>query len=100
MFRLPEDFTMNTLAELRPLLLEALERDESVQLDGRAVREVDVAGLQLLCAARRQAALFGKSIGFAPECRGAVIEAAMTAVGLARPRPCDSHCLCVLVGRG
>lgn len=94
-FRLPEGFTIGALGEVRERLLEALARHKGVELDCTSVREVDVAALQILCAARRQAALAGKAIAFTPDGRGRVIEGAMVAIGLVRTAACEAGCLCV-----
>lgn len=51
---LPGELTIAHAAELREFL-SAVAGREDVQLNTRAVAEVDVAGLQLLCAAHRTA---------------------------------------------
>lgn len=51
---LPGELTIAHAAELRDLLSASAGR-EDVTLDAHAVIEVDVAGLQVLCAARRTA---------------------------------------------
>lgn len=52
---LPEELTIAEAADLRIRLLAALEGGAPLVLDGGAVADVDAAGLQLLCAARRSA---------------------------------------------
>jgi hypothetical protein len=99
-FRLPEDLTISAVVEVRALLLEAIDRGDAIELDGTAVREIDIAGLQLLCSARRQAERAGKAIDFAPGRRGPVIEAALAAAGLTRPRACGRACLCLGTAHG
>ncbi len=61
---LPEDLIVSQAAALRSLLLSALESGQPVELDGGSVKEVDAAGLQVLCAARRSALARGISLGF------------------------------------
>ncbi len=61
---LPPDLIISQAAALRSLLLAALQAGQPVELDGRSVQEVDAAGLQVLCAARRSALARGTSLGF------------------------------------
>ncbi len=77
---LPTELTIARAEELKAALQAALATGQPVELDGRAVQEVDVAGLQVLCAARRSALARGGRLTFAPAARSpALIEA----IGLA-----------------
>ncbi|WP_305046366.1 STAS domain-containing protein [Geoalkalibacter sp.] len=51
--RLAGDLTVAEAAELRLALMAALEACEVLEIDASAVGEVDVAGLQALCAVHR-----------------------------------------------
>jgi len=62
---LPGALTIEAADQVRSALLAALEHGEDVLLQGGGVAEVDVAGLQLLCAAARAASARGRRIGFA-----------------------------------
>lgn len=79
---LPEELTIPHAAELRALLLSALEGEEPVQLDGRSVAEVDAAGLQVLCAAGRSARRRGRQLGFMGGGRSAALADAVELAGL------------------
>ena len=87
---LPEELTVARAAELRTLLLAALDCGEALELDATAVAEVDVAGLQVLCAARRSARARDLELTFSrPEGSGVVARGA-AAAGLGRGgRGCD-----------
>ena len=50
-----ESLTVSHVSEARTAMLDALERFEEVFLDMDGDPEVDLCGLQLLCAARRTA---------------------------------------------
>ncbi len=84
---LPEDCTIARAAELKARLVEALRSDEPVDLDARAVVEVDVAGLQLLWSALRTARARGRSWTLAPDRRSAALERAVELAGLSPEGP-------------
>jgi ABC-type transporter Mla MlaB component len=56
-----EELTISTVVEEKVRVMGALDRGEDLEVDGRAVREVDVAGLQVLLAAKREAEARGKA---------------------------------------
>jgi anti-sigma B factor antagonist len=56
------EMTIYRAAELKPALLEAVRTHDAPALDLSAVTEFDSAGLQLLLAARREAARLGKQL--------------------------------------
>lgn len=59
------ELTIYTAAALQQLLLDALNAGSKVEIDLSEVSEMDCAGLQLLIAARREAARQGKPIHIA-----------------------------------
>lgn len=79
---LPTELTIARAEELKGALLAALATGEPVELDGRAVEDVDAAGLQILVAARRSAAARGSRLAFAPAARSAALIAAISLAGL------------------
>lgn len=81
---LPESLIVSQAAALKSLLLSALEAGQPVELDGRSVNEVDAAGLQVLCAARRSALARGTSLTFVRGARSAALVDAIELAGLAR----------------
>lgn len=89
---LPVELTLTGAAALKTALLEALAGAPRVELDARAVAEVDAAGLQVLCAAHRSAAALGKQLVFAGGACGPVVQAACAAGGLRGQRPCPAGC--------
>lgn len=56
-----EELTISTVVEEKVRVMGALDRGEDLEVDGREVREVDVAGLQVLLAAKREAEARGKA---------------------------------------
>jgi anti-anti-sigma factor len=54
--------TVSQVGELQALLLEALSQAPLVQVDLSQVEEIDVAGIQLLCAAHRLAGKNGRRL--------------------------------------
>jgi len=54
--------TIAYTGEVKTLLLSALSGTEDLLLDVKEITEVDIAGLQLLCAVHRGALYAGKSI--------------------------------------
>jgi anti-anti-sigma regulatory factor len=80
--KLPDALIVSRANELKSLLLSALDQCEPVELDGRGVDEVDLAGLQVLCAARRSALARGRSLTLTPARRSAVLQDAFGLTGL------------------
>jgi anti-anti-sigma regulatory factor len=80
---LPPELTIAGADALKAALLDALARGEPVELDGRAVQEVDAAGLQVLCAARRSAAARGVPLAFQRDGRSPALVQAVELAGLA-----------------
>lgn len=79
---LPKELTIAEAPRLRELLLAALERGEPVELDGGAVEEIDAAGLQVLCAARRSAARRGLSFTIREPGRSEPLSRSLVVAGL------------------
>ena len=90
---LPKELTVSSAIEVKEALLAALGGHARVEIDARAVVDVDVAGLQLLCAAHRSAVALGRSLAFTQAGRGAALEAALSGAGLLRHQGCRSGCL-------
>jgi ABC-type transporter Mla MlaB component len=84
---LPTALTIPHAAELKAALLSALEpleRGQSLELDARMVNEVDVTGLQLLCAVRLSAVARQLRLRFVPKGRSEPLLQAISAAGLGR----------------
>ncbi len=79
---LPAALTITEAEALKAALLAALGAGAPIELDGRAVEEVDAAGLQVLCAARRSAEARGVRLGFARGGRSEVLAEAIVLAGL------------------
>lgn len=60
--RLEGDLTIYTVAEQRASLFTAISANRDLEINLEAVGEVDTAGLQLLLAAKRQAARDGRAL--------------------------------------
>ena len=80
---LPTELTIAKAGEIQTALLAALATGEPIELDGHAVEEVDVAGLQVLYAAGRSAATRGVPFGFRRDGRSAALVRALEVAGLA-----------------
>jgi hypothetical protein len=79
---LPGELVVGCAAELRARLVAALDGGGPVELDGRAVGDADVAGLQILCAAGRSARVRGLALGFLPQGRSRPLGEAIALAGL------------------
>lgn len=85
-----ESLTVGCSAQLRRQLLTKLAERGDLVIDVQGVREVDVAGLQLLCAAHRSALAAGKNLVLRGV--GEVLGEALRVSGLAAARGCDARC--------
>jgi hypothetical protein len=90
--KLPSEMTLNHVAEVRDMLLPALQSRESIELDAQAVTEVDIAGLQLLCSLHRGAFKQNTVVTFQSGTRGGPIEEAEQRSGFARHIGCFPGC--------
>jgi len=79
---LPEALIISHAAELRSALLSALDAGQPIELDGRTVNEADVAGLQVLCAARLSALARGIPLTFLRGGRSGALADAIELAGL------------------
>jgi anti-anti-sigma regulatory factor len=95
---------LRTVGATRQELLNGLSGLEGggeagVTLDGTAVTQIDLAGLQLLCSASRFAAARGVTVGFEAG-SGETIARAARAAGFGPGRGCPPSCLCVGMAPG
>jgi anti-anti-sigma regulatory factor len=79
---LPEELTIAEVQSLCERLRTALEGGGPVVLDAGGVAEVDAAGLQVLCAARRSAAALGVRLTLRGRGRGEALAHALEIAGL------------------
>jgi ABC-type transporter Mla MlaB component len=86
--KLPKEFTIGQLAELRATLITALHKSNKVQLDASETVSVDVAGLQLLCAVHRAAVAQKKALLPLDGTPTEVIRAAMDMAGFGIHNDC------------
>jgi ABC-type transporter Mla MlaB component len=91
--------TISEAARFKDVLLDALGAARELRVDLSGVTEIDLAGLQLLCAAHRSARERGKVFsvqGGEDGIYGGIIEVA----GFRRHIGCfqDSSCACIFVG--
>jgi ABC-type transporter Mla MlaB component len=71
-----DKLTVATVVEAKTRLMVALESGESLELDARGVSEVDVAGLQVLLAAKREAETRGHTLSLpASSCSEPLVQA-------------------------
>ena len=59
------DFTIFTAEAIKTRLLEALNEGQEIEVDLSGISEMDSAGLQLMVAAKREAATQEKALRFA-----------------------------------
>lgn len=83
--------TIEHSARLRQELLAALLQAQSVTIDLNEANDVDVAVLQLLCAAQRAAVPQGKIVRLRG-CARQPVRAALYLNGFRRPAPCCREC--------
>lgn len=91
--KLREELSLSTAGDLRGELSAALREDGALALDDSAVTTVDLAGLQLLCAAHRSAVLADKPIRFSAGGPGLAIEQAARTAGFHEHVGCIPDCL-------
>jgi anti-anti-sigma regulatory factor len=84
-----ESLTVSNASETRTVMLDALGRYEELFLEVDGVPEVDLCGLQLLCAARRTGSNRSRRIVFSSQASAAFRLAAARAGGCFR-RECGS----------
>lgn len=99
---LPTDLMIQQVAVVKDDLLQAMARQDQLILDCSAVASVDIAGLQLLCAAHQTAVAAGKILRLA-ERRSAAFDKGVQESGYARAKGCHranpaDGCLWVLGG--
>ena len=80
------ELTVARVGAVRERLLQALDQAEQVILDLTAVTEADIAGLQLLCSACRQAAAHDRALLLAGG--NTQIQMLAQAAGFGRTTPC------------
>jgi anti-sigma B factor antagonist len=77
-----DKLTVATVVQAKARLMVALESGESLELDARGVSEVDVAGLQVLLAAKREAATRGHTFSLPVSSRSEPLVQALALAGL------------------
>ena len=89
--RVSGSMTIGSIREVHARLLDAFSRGSGVCLDLRGVEEIDLSGLQIVCAAHRSAI---RNCGeFTVEGnQREVIVAAARAAGFIRNSGCDKEC--------
>jgi ABC-type transporter Mla MlaB component len=92
--------TLANAGDIKQALQAALDVDGKIAVDASAVDEVDLAGLQLICATHRAAAQAGRELEFAGGLRCAALTDAIGALGFGRDVGCGERCLCREVARG
>ena len=71
-----DKLTVATVIQAKTRLMVALESGENLELDARGVSEVDVAGLQVLLAAKREAEARGNTLSLpASSCSEPLVQA-------------------------
>lgn len=63
--KLEGELTLARASEIKPLLVDAVAQGGDLDIDVSAITEVDVAGLQLLCATHRCLDRKGRSLNIA-----------------------------------
>lgn len=81
---LPAQLTIANASRLKAALLDALDRGGDVALAAGAVAEVDAAGLQVLCAARKSALARKQRLALVPGARSEAFARAVETAGLGR----------------
>jgi len=92
-----ETLTIETSAEFKQALSNALDAASQVVLDARLLQQVDIASLQLICSACRSASSRNKSLAFENDIPGC-IESLRTAIGANQFNHCNHSESCKMVG--
>lgn len=94
-FTIEGALTLPSITEIRDALLRTVQNADDIVIDLREVAELDVSGLQVICAAHKSAIRLGKRLALAAP-RTTVMEIAGRA-GYARQSSCisgaDGRCL-------
>lgn len=85
--RLAGEVTIESAAELKKILLAALETGSDLLVDCSQATSLDLSALQLLCAAHRTACSLGKTMTL-DERSGEVLAQAVGQAGFLRQRAC------------
>ncbi len=96
--KLGASLTLATAGDVKDALAAAVAGDGKITVDASAVEEIDLAGLQLICATHRTAVHAGRDIEIAGRC--AALTEAIGALGFGRDVGCGERCLCREVARG
>ena len=91
--KLGSRLTLANAIEVKQSMLGALSAGGDLTLDAGDLTDVDVAGLQLLCATHRLAVAKGQRVTFAGGSPKGVAAAAASA-GFGPGRGCAADCLC------
>lgn len=92
-----EELTIETCAEFKQALSNALHTARQVVLDARKLQRADIASLQLICSACRSASSKGRSLSFEnemPDC----MKSLRTNIGANRGFPCNHTKSCMAGG--
>jgi anti-anti-sigma regulatory factor len=79
---LPAELTIAHAAQLKAILLDALDQGGDVALNAAAVTDVDAAGLQVLCAARKSSLARKQRLAIVAGGRSEVFARAVETAGL------------------
>src|SRR5664279_5111930 len=77
-----DELTIATIVNAKTRLMVALENGEDLEVDARGVSEVDVAGLQVLLAAKREAETRGHTFSLPVSSRSEPLAQALALAGL------------------
>ena len=97
--KLAGSVTIGQAAGLREALLESLALDNELQVDVSGITQIDLTGLQLLCAAHQSAETSGKRFGVS-SCGNEVFGKVAADAGFQRHVgcACDTTSSCIWVG--
>lgn len=98
--KLSPSLTLANAGEVKEALQSALAAGGPITVDATAVTEVDLAGLQLICATHRAAAREGRALEMAGGADCAALTAVIGALGFGRDVGCGDRCFCREVTRG
>jgi anti-anti-sigma regulatory factor len=92
-FKLGSSLTLANAGEVKQALLSGLHKTVALSLDAGVLTDVDVAGLQVLCATHRLATAQRKTVRFVAGPLPGLAAAAAKA-GFGPGRGCAPDCLC------
>lgn len=83
--------TIETSGELHKALAESLEESQQVTLNLRAVENIDMTGMQVICSGCKTAAIMGRGFDCEPDSMPACMMSFGSSIGGPQGLPCSQN---------